>query len=88
MEHSWYEEPAFITMLVIIYVMQIYWFVLVRALHQSIDQMACAHALAAQIVQVAVRALRDPSSTADVREEDNWNREEDEKKKKNKKKLA
>lgn len=35
-----------------------------------------------------MRALRDPSSTADVREEDNWNREEDEKKKKNKKKLA
>lgn len=43
---------------------------------------ACTHTLAAQIVQVAVRALGDPSSTADVREEDNWNKEEDEKKKK------
>lgn len=35
--------------------------------------------MCAQIVQVALRAIRDPSSTADVREEDNWNKDKKQK---------
>lgn len=42
-QHSWYEEPAFISMLVIIYVMQIYWFVLVRSGQTRRDLCAFSH---------------------------------------------
>lgn len=35
--------------------------------------------LCAQIVQVALRAIRDPANTADVREEDNWNKDKKQK---------